>query len=40
MTFFEFADRNPWLTFFLALILGDLLIRIFNATVELFGSRK
>lgn len=36
MTFYEFASNSPWLTFFLAMIAGDVLIKVIRA---IFGRR-
>lgn len=36
MNFYEFAGNHPILTFFLALILGDVIIKTFRA---IFGRK-
>ena len=36
MTFYEFASKSPFLTFFLAMILGDVIIKTARA---IFGRK-
>ena len=36
MSFYEFASNSPFLTFFLAMILGDVIIKVTRA---IFGHK-
>jgi hypothetical protein len=35
-SFYKFASESPWLTFFIALLVGQVIIRVFRA---IFGRK-
>jgi hypothetical protein len=38
--FYKFASENPWLTFFLFLIIGEVLIKIIAEFFKIFKQKQ